>query len=316
VNLSGGLQIAIADLENNISQPTIEWISSSLSGAGFDHDPGALSVQPRDGRVAVRLRDDRMAWFPMNAQGRATMLKERRVLRLLEAYCRFSAPRVVHEDESGWDLRSIVPGVVDPVGCRDRILADAAFAAALGNDLGLALAEQHTRVSRIELEGWLSVVPNWLPEDLPHIPLAVEDPELLARINCALRRRAGTICPVEDSVLIHADLGLHNIALDPVSYRLAGIFDYGGAALGDRHQDFAYMIFCTTEEPMLDGAIVAYERATGVRIDPARVRLLNAIAAIGFLALRNGHPPDETWCGRTLAGDIAWTNAALNAAGF
>jgi hypothetical protein len=258
-----------------------------------------------------------MAWFPVNAEGRSTMLKERRVLRRLESHCHFSAPRVVFEDESGWDVRSIVPGVVDPVGCRDRILADAVFAGALGNDLGLALAEQHTRVPRSELEGWLPVVPNWpRPEDLPHVPLVVEDATLLARINRALLRRAEITCPAEESVLIHADLGLHNIALDPISYRLAGIFDYDGAALGDRHQDFAYMMFCTTEEPMLDGAIVAYERATGVRIDPARVRLLNAIAAIGFLAFRNGHPSEEEWCGRTLAGDLAWTNAALKAAGL
>jgi hypothetical protein len=246
------------------------------------------------------------------------MLKERRVLRRLETHCHFSVPRIVFEDESGWDVRSIVPGVVDPVGCRDRILADPVFAAALGNDLGLALAEQHTRVPRIELEGWLPVVPNWpRAEDLPHVPFFVgDDPKLLARINSALRRRAEITCSVEESVLIHADLGLHNVALDPVSYRLSGIFDYDDAAFGDRHQDFAYMIFCTMEEPMLDGAIVAYERATGVRIDPARVRLLNSVAAIGFLAFRNGHSADEAWCGRTLAGDIAWTSAALKAAGL
>lgn len=172
------------------SLATIDWISSALAGAGFDHDPGALAVQPRDGRVAVRLRDDRMAWFPVNEQGRATMLKERRVLRRLETHRHFSVPRIVFEDESGWDVRSIVPGVVDPVGCRDRILADPVFAAALGNDLGLALAEQHTRVPRIELEGWLPVVPNWpRAEDLPHVPFFVgDDPKLLARINSALRR--------------------------------------------------------------------------------------------------------------------------------
>jgi Phosphotransferase enzyme family len=299
------------------SLATTDWISSALAGAGFDHDPGALTVQPRDGRLAVRLGDDRMAWFPVNAEGRSTMLKERRVLRRLESRCHFSAPRVVFEDESGWDVRSIVPGVVDPVGCRDRILADAVFAGALGNDLGLALAEQHTRVPRSELVGWLPVVPNWpRPEDLPHVPLVVEDATLLARINRALLRRAEITCPAEESVLIHADLGLHNIALEPISYRLAGIFDYDGAALGDRHQDFAYMMFCTTEEPMLDGAIVGYERATGVRIERARVRLLNAIAAVGFLAFRKGHSPEEDWCGRTLAGDIAWTNAALKAAGL
>jgi hypothetical protein len=174
-------------------EATIEWISSALTGAGFHHDPCALEVRRRDGRVAVRLIGNRMAWFPVNAEGRASMLKERRVLRVLEAHCSFSAPRVLYEDESGWDLRSLVPGVVNPVGFRERILADPVFAAALGNDLGQILAEQHTRVPRIELQGWLPVVANWpRPEDLPHLPQVVDDPKLLARADRALRRRADT----------------------------------------------------------------------------------------------------------------------------
>jgi hypothetical protein len=50
------------------------------------------------------------------------------------------------------------------VGFRERILADPVFAAALGNDLGQILAEQHTRVPRIELEGWL---PGLSPRAFP-----------------------------------------------------------------------------------------------------------------------------------------------------
>jgi hypothetical protein len=299
------------------SQATIEWIHSALSGGGFHHDPSTLEVCARDGRLAVRLTNGRIAWFPLNAEGRANLLKERRVLRLLETHCRFSAPRVIHEDESGWDLRTLVPGVVDPVGFRERILCDPTFAATLGNDVGKVLAEQHTLIPRIELEGWLPVVPNWpRPEDLPHLPRVVEDPHLLARVERALRRRGDSMHAVDESVLVHADLGLHNIALDPVSHRLAGLFDYEGAVFGDRHQDFVYMVFHRIEEPMLNGAIGAYEQATGVAIDRDRVRFLNALAAIGFLAFRHGHSPEEVWCGRTLAMDVAWTDAALKAAGL
>ena len=154
-------------------------------------------------------------------------------------------------------------------------------------DNGHVLAEQHARIPSAEVDGWLPVVPNW-PRlvDLQHLPRVVDDPKLLARVDRALRRRADTMYAVDDPVLVHADLGLHNIALDPVSHRLVGLFDYEGAAFGDRHQDFAYMIFQRNEEPMLDGAIGAYERATGVQIDRDRVRLLNAVAAIGFLAFR------------------------------
>lgn len=299
------------------SEATIEWIAAALSDAGLPHDPRTLEVCPRDGRLAVRLPDDRMAWFALNEEGRASMLKERRVLRLLEAHCSFSAPRVVYEDKSGWDVRLLVPGVVDPPGLRERVHADPVFAHALGSDLGQILAQQHTHIPSIELDGWLPVVPNWpRPRDLPHLPEVVGDRKLLARVGEALRRRAEALRAAEESVLVHADVGLHNIALDRVSHRVVGLFDYEGAAFSDRHHDFAYMIFQKTHEPMLDGAIAEYERATGVQIERDRVRLLNALAAIGFLAFRYGHAPEEAWCGRTLAMDLAWTDAALKGAGL
>ena len=51
-------------------------------------------------------------------------------------------------------------------------------------------------------------------------------------------------------------------------------------------------------------------------LDRDQVLLLNAVAAIGFLAFRHGHSPDESWCGRTLVEDLAWTRAALSRAGL
>ena len=62
---------------------------------------------------------------------------------------------------------------------------------------------------------------------------------------------------------------------------------------------------------MRDGAVAMYEPATGIRIDRERVQLFNAVSAIGFLAFRHEHDAAEAWCGRTLAEDIAWTDAAL-----
>jgi hypothetical protein len=76
------------------------------------------------------------------------------------------------------------------------------------------------------------------------------------------------------------------------------------------------MVFHPAEEPMLQGALSTDEPATGIRIDRARVRLLNAVAAIGFLDFRRGHPPEQAWCGRTLAQDLAWTDAALQRVGL
>jgi aminoglycoside phosphotransferase (APT) family kinase protein len=283
---------------------------AALLQAGFAQDPAELKCDTGEGRIAVRLPDDRMAWFPTNAEGERLLARERRVLRLIEQHCHFAAPRVIHEDRSGWELRKIVAGDVRPAGLQQRVERDASFARLFGGDLGRILAEQHTRIPKAALGDWLPSAPNWpRPEDLAFLPEVVQDAGLLGRIQRALERRAALR---DDSpVLVHADLALHNIAVDPESQRVAGVFDYEGAVFGDRHQDFAYMVFQQSEEPMLEGALAAYEPATGVKIDRQRVHLLNAIAAIGFLGFRHGHLPEEPWCGRTLAEDLAWTEAAL-----
>jgi aminoglycoside phosphotransferase (APT) family kinase protein len=299
------------------SDTIVERVSGALAKAGFLHDPHALEFETREDRCAVRLSPDRMAWFPSNEQGRICLSKERRILRLLERYCRFPAPRVLHEDETGWDLRALVAGAVQPSGLRERVVGDPAFAHSFGADVGRMLAEQHARIPPAELAGWLPTTANWpRPEDLPHLAEVVEDSSLLARVEQALRLRAESRRALQDPVLAHADLGLHNMVVDPVGYRVVGLFDYEGAVFGDRHHDFAYMVFHSAEEPMLQGALSTYEPATGIRIDRERVRLLNAVAAIGFLAFRRGHPPEETWCGRTLAQDLAWTDAALQRVGL
>ena len=138
------------------------------------------------------------------------------------------------------------------------------------------------------------------------------DAALKARIERLLDRYDAFNAATGERVLTHGDLGLHNIALEPQSGALAGIFDYDGAALADRHHDFRYLIFDTATEGLLEGAIAAYEPLTGLRIDREAVRLLNAACAIGFLAFRDGHDADEPWCGRTLAEDLAWTDFAMS----
>jgi hypothetical protein len=86
---------------------------------------------------------------------------------------------------------------------------------------------------------------------------------------------------------------------------------------GDRHQDFKYLLFHRPEEQvMLEAAIRSYEGATRIILDRGRIRLFNAIGAIGFLGFRFGHAPEERWCGRTLEEDVEWTSTALEAAGF
>jgi aminoglycoside phosphotransferase (APT) family kinase protein len=292
-------------------------IAAALARAGVRDAP--LAILERDGRRGALLPGDRIAWFPRHADGAALLARERRVLRLLERHCRFAAPRVLHEDGAGWDLRTMVPGVSNPYDVHERAREDRALAVRIGAQLGRILADQHARVPASALGAWLPALPDWpRAEDLPRLPQVVEDRALLARIDEALRRRAALVAEPGPRVLTHSDLGFHNIAFDPATFDVAGVFDYQGAAFGDRHLDFNKMsLHCADgSEPLLEAAAGVYEELTGAAIHRGRVLLLNATEAIGFLGFRFGHAPEEEWCGRTLAQDLAWADKALRTAGI
>lgn len=298
--------------------PTGCEIAAALADIGVDGV--ALKTLEREERVAVLLPGDRIAWFPRSEAGRLALVCERRVLRLIERYCTFAAPRILHEATEGWDLRSMVPSADRNVfDLHARARSDRALAVRIGEQLGRILADQHSNIPTGELGDWLQSLPDWpRAEDLPHLPEVVRDRALLARIDRALAMRNSIFQEPGQRVLTHSDLGFHNIAFAPGSFDVVGVFDYDGAAFSDRHIDFNKMsLHCPDgSEPLLEAATDSYEQLTGIRIDRDRVRLLNATEAIGFLGYRFGHAPHEEWCGRTLAQDLEWAHDALGAAGI
>ena len=240
---------------------------------------------------------------------------DRKLLRLLEARCRFKAPRVLCEFGQGCDVRAMVPGVVDPFPLYDKLKRDAALARRMGRSLGLLLAEQHRRIRKEDVTPWLRTRVNW-PEPgawiRTRLPKIVDDTPLLADIDRALRSYEEVHTPASDLTLVHGDLGVHNISIDPQTDDLLGVFDYDGAAWDDRHHDFRYFLFDRDEETMLDAAIDTYQAETGLRLDRRRVFLCNAVCAFSFFAFRDGVAAEERWCGRTLSEDLQWVRQALD----
>ncbi|KGM30937.1 hypothetical protein P409_30140 [Inquilinus limosus MP06] len=293
-----------------------EEVCTALREAGLNLRPDEIALEAREDRWLARLPGDRMAWFAANERGARRLVADRRLLRLLAERCRFSAPRVLYESGAGFDLRAAVPGSCDPAALYARIATDQALARRLGHALGLVLAEQHGRIARPDVAGWLPEhVPwpepaGWIRERLPEV---TDDAALLARIDRVLDARETLDVPENDRALVHGDLGVHNIAVDPVTGDLRGVFDYDGAAWDDRHQDFRYLVFDHADEGLLEAAIAAYEPAAGHEIDRERVRLYNAASAICYLAYRRGVAADVRHCGRTLAEDLAWVRKAVDA---
>ena len=185
--------------------------------------------------------------------------------------------------------------------------------------MGLVLAEQHSRIAASDVAGWLPTAPPWPPplDDVEaRVQRVVDDPGLLGRIGRLLDAGRALDARDKDIALVHGDFGLHNIAVDPNTGAVLGVFDYGDAAWADRHLDFRYLAFAAVPDALLDAAVFTYRDATGIELDRHRILVGNALAAVAHLADRAGHGADEVVAGRTLAGDLRWTAWALDRCGF
>ena len=137
------------------------------------------------------------------------------------------------------------------------------------------------------------------------------DPQLIGGADAVLSRYEDLVIPEADRALVHTDVGFHNLAIDPTTLKVCGLFDYEGAAWADRHHDFRYLVFDRSRFELLDAAVSVYEAALNLRIDRRRVFLYNAACAITFLADRAGTGPEDRPCGRTLDEDVRWSKSAI-----
>jgi len=299
----------------HLDQLTPGLACEALATAGLRVAPGDVAIERREGRWLVRLPDARLAWFAAAAEGGRRLAIERRVLRLLEARCGFAAPRILFEAPGGdFDLRTMVPGSADPWQVYAAARDDTAVAARLGTAIGEILAEQHTRIRAAEAAAWLPHRLDW-PESTAWIeerlPAVVDDTALLADARRLMAIYEAVQTPDADRVLVHGDVGFHNLGIDPSSFAVHGIFDYESPAWADRHHDFRYLIFDLDRFDLLDAMRAVYEPAVGRPVSRARVLLYNAACALTFLAYRVGVPPESLSCGRTLEQDLRWSRLAV-----
>jgi len=127
-------------------------------------------------------------------------------------------------------------------------------ARALLEEAGFAVAAADLRVEARE-ERWAVRLPG------DRLPAVVADPPLVARADAVMEAYESIPVSEGDRVLVHGDLGPHNLAVDPKSFALRGVFDYSAAAWADRHHDFRYLLLVPGREDLLEAAREAIERA-------------------------------------------------------
>ncbi|MDG2025489.1 MAG: phosphotransferase [Acidimicrobiales bacterium] len=93
-----------------------------------------------------------------------------------------------------------------------------------------------------------------------------------------------------EPVVLHGDLGLNNVSIDPETGALLGVFDFGQACVGDPHLDLRYDPIYEAGGP---GMRPSYEAARGVALIPERVAFFHALSALHNLSISIDHEPPE-----------------------
>lgn len=293
---------------------TSQDVTAALRKAGFLSSSETAVAEEREHRVIARLSNDRIAWFPSSEEGARRLRVERHALRLLAERCSFAVPKILFESPSGFDVRAMVSGMVDPWRIFKQAQTDPKLGRQIGTAAGHILVEQHSRIRYDDVRGVLRETVDWPPPRpwlMERLPDVVTDKALLADIVSTLDLNFAVPVRDSDRALVHTDLGFHNMALDPDTLTVRGVFDYDSVAWADRHHDFQYLIYLPGREEVLEAALAVYEPALGLTLDRNRILLYNAACAIGFMAFRHGIPPEQNWCGRTLEADLEWTVGAI-----
>jgi Ser/Thr protein kinase RdoA (MazF antagonist) len=193
------------------------------------------------------------------------------------------------------------------------MLEDPVRAEAYADDLAQVLAELHRALDARQVEALAGEPPfaPWplAPERLRalvgSLPVEIHD-----RLHRALDRYAELLVAENDLVLVHNDLGTHNLAFDPISRRVVGVLDFEEAARLDRHRDFRYLP--SYGPRVLARVLDGYRQRTGVTLSLERIRLLHLATALSFWAWREEDPEaHDRLSSRNRDQALAWIGLAL-----
>lgn len=92
---------------------------------------------------------------------------------------------------------------------------------------------------------------------------------------------------------IYGDLHTENIAFDPVTKQLNGIFDFGDACIADIHFEFAPIYKFSTE--LLESTVAKYETLTNMKLSLRKIVLRGRMNELGDLTEFIDQPDSEIY---------------------
>jgi aminoglycoside phosphotransferase len=265
-----------------------ETVATALRAhAGLSIAPESIKLERRSWRWFAALPEDRILFVTDNPDCAVKLAREGRLLTLLASRVEFGLPKLHDVDPTlGLQVRSLVPGAQLSGDGREREFAELPQGARLAEELGRALAEIHGAFTAAEARalGFTEAESLLPPADALAARMGgrLSDPSIAATF-AALLELYRTVTPARaDIVLVHGDIWGGNLAVDPETGALNGLFDFADAGLADRHLDLMYIhSFGPTFTERL---FRTYEAETGTAVSLQRTALYHAIAAFSALA--------------------------------
>jgi hypothetical protein len=170
---------------------------------------------------------------------------------------------------------------------RDKLATDyAKFAFEIHNALPVDQART-MGVHEVDPMIYIPIISSSLtPEKIPN-------GEILAFAKNTVKEYVATI---NDNVIpsfIYGDLHTENIAFDPVTKQLNGIFDFGDACIGDIHFEFAPIYKFSTE--LLESTVRKYEVLANIKLSLRKIVLSGRMNELGDLAQFIDKPESEIY---------------------
>jgi aminoglycoside phosphotransferase (APT) family kinase protein len=280
--------------------------------------PRDVVLAYREWRWVAQLPGQRVAFVAGTAQARQRLARERQLLQLLADRVRFRVPRLEWVDPSGtWDIRRKVPGepglTLTEATHHQLILEDPAIAQRAGQRIGEILAEWHRAFTPEEAR---QLAPMEPPLAIPlermraNLAIGIDDDALKAQVERIFARVDALEIGEGEVVLVHGDLGSHNVAFEPETFEVLGVYDFDAIACVDRHWDFKYVHSYPT--PFRQAVLGAYQGCTGIAPDVPRITLYHALTALSYLAWRVDDPEaHDRLSGRDQAGAYRWVRQAV-----
>jgi len=291
--------------------------ATRIAALGGDPESAAW----RAWRWMARLPGRRIAFAAVDDAGWVRLHREGTLITMLYGHVPFAVPEVLEEDEaarvqvrqtidgiSGDAVEELAFGRPDPIGPADRYgeLALTEAGRRLADDHGAVIAALQTAFPVDDLAALGLPVADYLGM-IDAIDAALVTRDELADLRGALPslRRWFAALP-EAPVLAMRDLQRHNLAVDPTTGSLVGLFDFDDAAIAHRLEDFKYLPSWGLE--LTRRAIAAHADATGAAVELADVGRFHVLSALEhFLFVDDATP---RW-----PQIVTWTRAALAAFG-